>query len=372
MRTPLVGVVVAVAAGLLALPGAAALAGRESASAAHRYVVAAFADNDDGPARVELVRAGGAVKLVARGGSIMDASWAADGSSIAWRDTFEYGLFVARPDGRGKRFLPGDAFAWSPVGHRLVVSGVAGGKPVEIIDAATGHVRDATPHGGGTVLQWLPSGLILYSRSDSADPRGRTLVVAREDGSGVRALGSLYADWYDWAVSPDGRILRICGGNACTFTDIASGRRTRLGKVSTFWSPDGRYGYTVLQSNGRMRVMTVGADGHDARNLVTLKPGERLELGQGSAMVLGSPDGKRLALGVFRGDAGRVLTVGVDGRGVRTLYSGGFSGWQWLPDGTLTLEIHRKLIETRDAPHAGWRPLYLAHTGYSIWSFQGH
>ena len=368
------GVVTGVAAGLLVLAAAAALA---TAATAHRYLVVTADDNYEG--RIELVRAGGVVRLLARGEPTWNAAWAADRSFLAW--TGERTVVVARAEGSGKprlRELVGDWFAWSPAGHRLVASGAGGGRRVVIVDAASGLSRDITPRGGRVaVLGWLPAGLILYSRNDPQDGRIKTLLVAREDGSDVRSLASIVADWDDWSLSPDGRNLLVCGPDrkrqVCTLSTIASGQRTRFtappGMVSMFWLPDRRVGFAALQPDGRVRLLALRRDGRGARTLIVLPRGERLAATMGVAKADASPDRTRLAFLVGSSGQGHVMTIGVDGRNRRTLHPGSVSDLEWLPDGTLALEIGRTLVETRDAANAPSRVVYRSRGSHTILSF---
>ena len=377
---------------VLVVASAAPVRAGEGIVVAHSYlVIASRPAASDWPSRIERleVARGGRVVDVVATGDVLGGSWAPDGSLVAWTSEVSGALFVARRDGSGKRtVVPANAlcdrnrcssvsYDWAPRGHRLVVGGLAGGSRVEVIDAATGRTKNATPRPDGaySVSRWLPSGLIAYTK-EGGNPELYTVVVARRDGSHPRTLSPEFDDRGDFgavSLSPDGRRLLVItrGGRTEVYSivDVASGESHRLKTVPgtvpvqwdiSGWANNGRIAFTT-RSGGRERVMTVGVDGAGPRTLITLNKGEWLYA------VLGSPNGQRVALTVATGTRVRLITVGIDGRGVRTLLAAkakDVGGLRWWRDGDLTIVRGRKLLEGRDKPVSLARIVYATPPGF--------
>ena len=249
---------------------------------------------------VEIVREGSVRKIVAVGRALESASWAPDGSALAWVADTGSGnarLMVARGDGSRVRVAARSLdcrlscaveFDWLPAGHRLVVSGVGkGGTRVLRIDARTGRALDVTPVGRRGARYRDPQvsptgGLIAYVEmrgvSGTASCCELRLVVAAPNGRGVRTLFRPAHQlkgfpWASWA--PDGSRLAFTTEQSSVLDpdlaviDVAVGTIQRLepsvnaSSWYVVWSPDSR---RIAFASGES-LATIGADGQELRQL---------------------------------------------------------------------------------------------------------
>jgi Tol biopolymer transport system component len=108
--------------------------------------------------------------------------WSSDGARLAYVGS--RGLFIARADGRRRRFLgPANSIpAWSPEGRRLLYARGTGAICVNRLTRASN--RCFTPPGSAFSPSWSPDGrLVVYSAFE-----GASLQVARPDGTHRRRL----------------------------------------------------------------------------------------------------------------------------------------------------------------------------------------
>jgi hypothetical protein len=196
---------------------------------------------------------------------------------------------------------------WLPGGAKLVY---------EMRVASTGFVVTAAPGGAAETT------LLRDAAGPALSPDGSRLaalklgtrvevIVARADGTGVRALGPAAQVAPAWA--PDGhRLAYTTAGGDLRIVDVDAGSGTTLGRGGTVaWAPDGTQ---LVVATGAPSTLTVVALG-----------GSRVELGRG-ADAQWSPDGRWIAFD--RGD------------GV----------WLVRPDGS---EAHVLRMHTRDP---AWAP----------------
>lgn len=162
---------------------------------------------------------------------------------------------------------------------------------------------------------------------------GLELYAMNDDGTAVDHL-TAHAPlvWQGPAWSPDGRTIAVVHSydNRVMAVDVSSGR-PRLLPVPIFttagiaWSPNGRQlVYGIEGADGTTHLWVAHADGRAPQRLTS---GSHWDLSPAW-----SPGGKRIA---FRrlGDSlgGEIVTVRIDGRGVRRLGRGGSPSWS--PDG---------------------------------------
>ena len=269
--------------------------------------------NADGMRRRMLVKDGGG------------AAWSPNGCRIAFiRDD----VYVVDANGTGVRRLTTSragqnvpsptAIAWSPDGHRIVVT-LAGEENfsessyIDVFDSDGGGRRRLVPFQAGEP-SWSPdSSRIAFDRWFSID--GTDLYVVDADGGNLRRL---------------------------------TGRSNRsFGSDSPAWSPDGRRIAFVRAGSldAPSEIYVIGVDGTGLRRVTTSPrdPGN-----QGDFPVVWSPDGQRIAFvrnSNVRGPD--IYVVRIDGGGLRRLTrSGDASEPAWSPDG-------RQIVFTRTVA-AGW------------------
>lgn len=163
---------------------------------------------------------------------------------------------------------------------------------------------------------------------------GGEIISVRPDGSSLRQLTFRQEDDMQPTFSPDGERLAFVRGAANTVGKVVIARRDGSGQRRIFtgtidvaWSPDGASLAVIDQFR---KIVLISASGHRFRRLS--RP--QLEV----TSVSWSPDGKRLAFGVFlREGAGALYVVGVGGRGLRAIVKEpagtNLHGPQWSPDG---------------------------------------
>ena len=165
----------------------------------------------------------------------LSPAWSPDGSLIAY--SWIEGLTVIRPDGTGRRVLPGteggEYPSWSPDGSRIAFNSNLTGDHVMYIAQADGsNVVDLSHVGEGWQVDWSPDGRWILFTSHRDHPDNYTDVyVMRPDGSGIRRLTNDAG--YTPAWSPDGEhivfstpglsIIDPDGSDARTFPALRMG-----------------------------------------------------------------------------------------------------------------------------------------------------
>lgn len=207
------------------------------------------------------------------------------------------GLYVTAPRGAatpvavcpGTHCLKGlgEGAVWSPDGQRLAVprSDVNGVRHTAILGADGTLIREFTVL--GSPVAWLPDG-----RHVAVGRAGHMLAVDAEDGSWRRITGlSGTRTWSargDIAIAND-RGIYVKRGGGPTRRVLAARRGFTFGRPD--WSPDGRRLAVVRtdRRNNRATLITIGADGRGLRTVV--RPPASCPLGDPAW----SPSGTRIA-----------------------------------------------------------------------------
>ncbi len=220
----------------------------------------------------------------------------------------QYDLYVVGADGRGLRQLTDDAddqlwASWLPDGRQLAYASTAGGKAAIFAlrpDDPTPTPRAITPPLADTAdTAWSPDGQrVVYSAKVDAHSQ---LYMATLIGTDVRQLTRDPFDHRGPVWSADGTALVFQGNPRGPGRDdifvlhVATEVVTQVtnddaGHIYPGWLPDGRVTFTVVDRDGRKRVVAQGRD-----------PAARETLVEGAFFARVSPDGRALAyiLGAF-------------------------------------------------------------------------
>jgi TolB protein len=274
----------------------------------------------------------GAVRRVHKGHGI--PLWSPDGRALAIDE--KHRLLVVRGRGRARlvaTHMPiSIAPAWSPDARRLAFVSKRGLVVAEAGRRRTRRfVRESRAFQLGAPA-WSRSNHLVYV-GRRRDPGDLDLHVAREDGSGVRALTANDVTEAHPAWSPDGRLIAFTRGRGRTASDVyvinveGTGQRRVVPDASDpSWSPEGRRLAFVRDGN----IWAVGLDGSGASQL-TLGP-ER------DSAPDWSPLGGEIAF-ARDPDPGTSEIYGVDvsTRALRRVTSesghnvGCFGHWAWAP-----------------------------------------
>jgi Tol biopolymer transport system component len=218
----------------------------------------------------------------------LDGRWSPDGTQIAFvRDEPGAGrvLYVAPTDGGtvtrlAEHLQVSAAFSWSADGTELVYAG-EDSSGVFVVDASGRRAPRPLPIAAGGVpfeevatVRWSPDGSLI------AFTTGYYVYVVHPDGTRLRHV----ADAYDFAWSPDSRLLAIAGpAGPGTWGDVAVVRSDGAGlrriahcrcdlrgpgsSQAVAWSPDGtRIAYISGRGN---TVSTIRPDGSGATVVAT-------------------------------------------------------------------------------------------------------
>ena len=224
-------------------------------------------------------------------------------------------IITARPDGSAPaRLSPDEGFftwpVWSPDGKQLAFSGVPfmnnapGGLTlyhVELDEPVPRAIYENAP-GMGPILNRMPHYPIWAPDSGSlalmaSEPGGLTLLVVNprkdEAPSVLIRRAPLYASW-----SSDSSRMVVHGGPDHFVADVAGGIavvdlgvRIPAYRVPAWWPSGDRIVYLGDDGEGRTVLYVAGVDTNE-RTI--------LQLFEGSAAFLWSPDGQRLAVGHAR------------------------------------------------------------------------
>jgi Tol biopolymer transport system component len=288
-------------------------------------------------------------RLLKSGNGFYSPRWSPDGSRVAFADYYwegswpHYRLLVMNADGSNERLVAAGlgsiAFSrqpWAPDGSRIawggaVMVGNDTHTDVYTADASGGDIRQLTFDGDDKdPPSWSPAGsTLVYSRPrrvEGEDPW--ELIVVDADGSGP--------------------------------TQITSDHQDR----NPTWSPSGDW-IAFVRSEG---IFVVHPDGTGLHRVCACGPAE----------VTWSPDGTKIAFGIFY-QTGRydyefeIWVVGADGLNPKRLSSGSNPVWSpdgdrilftnsglttMNPDGTCQVEVNEDQIPfDQTAPRASWQPV---------------
>ncbi|MFW6083707.1 MAG: DJ-1/PfpI family protein [Gemmatimonadota bacterium] len=229
---------------------------------------------------------GPAERLTATGSRDVHASWAPDGSALAfgsYRDG-DAEIFVASSDGSGARALTDDdaddgAPAWSPDGREIAFMKETGEHWQIWIMAADGSDprRLTRSDGNDWNPRWSPDGRWIVFESSRHEGDQDEIYRIRPDGTGERRLtdtpgNDIYPDW-----SPDGERIAYCtieDGRAFVYTIPAAGGEPELlleDACHPAWSPDGsRLAYVSVSRGDRRRLFVAEPDGSGATEVAGL------------------------------------------------------------------------------------------------------
>jgi TolB protein len=223
--------------------------------------------------------------------------------------------------------------------------------------------------------------LFLSTRVGDTDAGGRDqlgIYRVNADGTGVERLPVPAAAWWEsLSLSPDGRrlaavgsfghgdlwVMNTDGTDLTQLTDVA----TESGRgLMPRWSPDGRKIAFILHKGDRKDVYVMDADGSDRRNLThELEYGESNGLDDFLGVIGWSPDGQIVFEKQTYGGGDPWLTwhssvyvVNTDGSGLRLLFdTPGDHSPAWSPDGSKIAFIRAERLHIMNADGSGVRAL---------------
>lgn len=324
----------------------------------------AYSSNHEGNFEIyvkPLASGGHEIKITSDDGQNTQPAWSPDGQYIAYHSRNRGGIWIVPSLGGNARRLTefGAKPAWSRDGSMLAFQSEA---PSDLSSNAYGALPPSTiwtiPARGGQATQITQVGAPLGGHSSPAwSPDGRRIVFLTYDTSlaeiwSVSATGgelqrlTTQQLFFDPVYAPDGETIYCVGLSRNMYglwkMQVRATNGERLGEV------------VEIQSAGPqpIRNLTISADGkkiaYAARSLtsdiwsVPLAPATSEATGQPVPLLQDrsvrktnpnfSPDGKRVALGIFRsGVPGSVWLVDPDGKNLSQLTTGSFSstvpGW---------------------------------------------
>ncbi len=229
---------------------------------------------------------GPAERLTASEARDVHASWAPDGSALAfgsYRDG-DAEIFVASSDGSGARSLTDDdaddgAPAWSPDGREIAFMKETGEHWQIWVMAADGSNQRRLTRSDGNDWnpRWSPDGRWIVFESSRHEGDQDEIYLIRPDGTGERRLtdtpgNDIYPDW-----SPDGERIAYCtieDGRAFVYTIPATGGEPELlleDACLPAWSPDGsRLAYKSVARDESQRLWVAQPDGSGATEVAGL------------------------------------------------------------------------------------------------------
>jgi Tol biopolymer transport system component/putative intracellular protease/amidase len=229
---------------------------------------------------------GPATRLTTAEARDVHASWAPDGSAVAfgsYRDG-DAEIFVTAPDGSDARPLTDDeaddgAPSWSPDGRSIAFMKKDGDRwRLWIMSSDGSDARRLTRSAGNDFNpRWSPDGRWIVFESSRHEGDQDEIYVIRPDGSGERRLtdtpgNDIYPDW-----SPDGKRIAYCtieGGRAFIHVIPASGGEPELlveDACLPAWAPGGsRLAFTSIVRGQPERLWVADPDGSGATEVAGL------------------------------------------------------------------------------------------------------
>jgi Tol biopolymer transport system component len=305
---------------------AASAPARTSRAGGSYWIV--LASDRDGQTRAYSVRPDGSrlTPLFASGRPQYPVAISADGTTIAYSDPYvRTGLSTSRANGTKLRGLGLSAVGLPALSRDGRLLAFPRGFPphIEIIRTDGTGLRRLTS-GDESDLDWSPDGKALAFIRTSTDQSHLALVIQPLHGrermlvKGTVKSGPGAPKW-----SSDGRWIAYVADDLWLVRPDGTDRhKVAHGFAYPFaWSPDGKrlayaFGYPK-------DIAVVGADGRDAKRLHLRPLPSIFELRW-------SPDGRRLAFQTGGIGPTQIWVIGVDGRGLRRIASGGENalvGW---------------------------------------------
>jgi hypothetical protein len=300
--------------------GGAAHSGAGRVAPSGRYWIVLASDRD-GELRAYSVRPDGSrlTPLYPRGSVQRWLAISGDGRTIAYEQPDGEGISVSRADGTARRVLTrdGSSPALTRNGKRLAFT--FGYPPRVAVVGADGRGRRTLTSGFGDEPEWSPDGsrLVVHRESKTKEE----LIVQPLHGKPralVRGPAVFGPDSPDW--SPDGRWIAYLDKRGLWVIQPDGKHRHLVAKGFPYpfaWSADGTQLAYKPDYTGTIAFVGVGGGRPRRLHLRGVPP---------IGALAWSPDGRRLALQAPIDPSPQIWVVGVDGRGLRRLTSGGTNG----------------------------------------------
>jgi TolB protein len=236
-----------------------------------------FASDRAGPSSLYTIQPDGTglTRLTNHPSGDLWPAWSPDGARNAFasfRDEYSE-IYVMNADGSNLTQLTchleqyAFAPAWSPDGKWIVFATQAG-LAIVGIDGTPQRPVPNTDMGDGRPV-WSPDGARIVWDGDAwyrANSISHPLWQAAPDGSGITALGSVAAWFYDPDFSPEGGRLAFSNETNIFVSNADGSGVTRLTNLTTrartpAWSPDGARLAFWSNRNGQYEIWVMNADG---------------------------------------------------------------------------------------------------------------
>jgi dipeptidyl aminopeptidase/acylaminoacyl peptidase len=252
----------------------------------------------------------------------------------------------------------GENGPWAPAELRGWIAYSSDGDIIVVDPSSTAHPLDRRllfhpTAGAAWPLSWSPDGTsLLFSWAapgSSPVPDEADLFVLHDDGQLTRVTTDGRPSVGSFA--SDGTILYTAttGNIGVVRFDPATGSRMTMIEPDAAWaawpatSPDGRtIAFIRVDRDGGTSIEIADADGSHQRSLVSFTFPSSVD----ATGLSWSPDGSRIAFGLYADNALLLDVVNADGSGLRRVTDGGYPSWS--PDGSrLALEQEGQLITLR-------------------------